>query len=119
MRCIRLGCFANQRSIELDDDLRVNLRLPSNEQVYYTDLVAIPHQNKALLVRNDYVIFEVDAYGAQEITEIEEDDVFRRFDNLLNSKPSLKRSHPQAAVRAVAGRLPRGGHRLEPHLRPD
>ena len=56
----------------MDEELKISLRLPSNQKIFYTDIVAIPNQNKALIIRNDYVIFEIDTLGFDSVQEIKE-----------------------------------------------
>ena len=56
----------------VDEDLKISLRLPFNQRVFYTDIVAIPYRNTALLVRNDYVIFEVETMGFDSVQAIQE-----------------------------------------------
>jgi transglutaminase/protease-like cytokinesis protein 3 len=90
----------------------VNLRLPSSSKVFYTDMVAVPHQNKAILVRNDYKVFEIDASGDTDITSIEEEKVAKSFDNLLSSKTIKQQiSYSNSAVESKCnGRASRGLH---------
>lgn len=67
---VTLGCYAYQKYISFNEDLRINLRLGSNDSVYYVDVAAVPHSNKAILLRNDFTVFEVDVSGSSDIDYI-------------------------------------------------
>ncbi|CAD8145709.1 unnamed protein product [Paramecium octaurelia] len=55
------GCVPIQKSFHISQHLRMGL--PSNDQIFYTDLIVL--QNRALIIRNDFTLQEVNVAHSQ------------------------------------------------------